>query len=318
MRRILALLGAAALVLTGGAAASATEVEHPYIIAVWEVTSGDEANAFATPQTLVDSFATDDVSSKETVREQAIAAVKLECGKVYQIDPYNDDDVTAALLAGGVLYGPGNPSESLANGNWVYVSTDACPAPEKPAPVVTEKVDCEAERVTITTTDYILNEETNTWKLGEAVTTTRPVTDTEAAKCAGPEPDALVHTGEWQVVSENCVDRTEQRIVTTTGYERVGTEWVTSTSSQEMDQRVVPSGLECPAVEPPASPSPTPSSTPTSSLPNRPISSTREGSAGDELAVTGPLDYAIAVTGAGALLAIGIIAIGFSRRRRIR
>ena len=40
----------------------------------------------------------------------------VSCGRYYQLDGYVAGDVTEALIAGGVLYGPNNPAEVLANG----------------------------------------------------------------------------------------------------------------------------------------------------------------------------------------------------------
>lgn len=72
------------------------------------------------------------------------------CGSQYQTDIYADDEITAALIAGGVLNGPGNPTESWPgdNGYQSHFSqvwtTDPCIIVEPPVvdpPVVPPVVD---------------------------------------------------------------------------------------------------------------------------------------------------------------------------------
>lgn len=65
---------------------------------------------------------------------------EIECGTQYQEDMYADDAITAALIAGGVLYGPENPDESWPGGEYLSQfsnvwTTEACP------PVVIPPVD---------------------------------------------------------------------------------------------------------------------------------------------------------------------------------
>jgi hypothetical protein len=58
-----------------------------------------------------------------------------------QVDIYLAGPTTDALLAGGVLYGPGNPPESLIPGGWgtAYTVTQgpACEPEPSPTPTVT-------------------------------------------------------------------------------------------------------------------------------------------------------------------------------------
>lgn len=125
MKKILLVLATLAGLLLVGAPTAANAVETPtyasYTLTAWVV--GDLDDVWATPQTLQTSIVTTEPSLNQLDDS-------LPCGQDYQIDRYWTDDTTAALLAGGVLYGPSNPAESLAyldDGNpWKYLTTEAC------------------------------------------------------------------------------------------------------------------------------------------------------------------------------------------------
>lgn len=60
---------------------------------------------------------------------------QLDCGVPYQIDVYNDDTTTTAMIAGKKLYAPGNPPESHVNpGLWKFVCSE-CVDEQDPIPV---------------------------------------------------------------------------------------------------------------------------------------------------------------------------------------
>ena len=78
----------------------------------------------------------------------------------FQIDLYHTNNDTAALIAGGVLYGPNNPTEPLAHGAvagdpWKYLTTAPCvPKPEpRPFSDSASTSDCEWT-TTITRTGF--------------------------------------------------------------------------------------------------------------------------------------------------------------------
>ena len=157
------------------------------VTAVWKIAAGfTSTNAFGGDQTLVGQYprACGDLD----------VPTPPDCGTSYQIDSYNDNATTTALLAGGVLHSPNNPAESLTSVNpaYKYVDNPACVVPPvKPAPeVVTtpvETVDCAATEVktttTTATTDWVYDAITNTYVKGTPVitttVTTRPATATE-------------------------------------------------------------------------------------------------------------------------------------------
>jgi len=103
-------------------AANATEQPEPaYVLAAWNATEGDIWNP---AQTLAKSV---------PLAEPTLDALDdaLPCGGFYQIDLYNASATTDALLAGGVLYGPSDPTEDLAHDAvdgdpWKFYKTADC------------------------------------------------------------------------------------------------------------------------------------------------------------------------------------------------
>lgn len=94
--------------------------ETPYILVMWEST-GEYPNLW--PQTLVT------VQDQVTPDLHGLDAELPSCG-VVQLDLYNDNQTTRDLIAGGVLYGPGNPPESLAHvvggDPWLVIDLGEC------------------------------------------------------------------------------------------------------------------------------------------------------------------------------------------------
>lgn len=100
--------------------------ETPYVLVVWESTG---AYPDLWPQQLVTYM-------DQTVPDMyALDAQFPTCG-VVQVDLYHDGDMTRNLIAGGVLYGPGNPPEALAyvvDGEpWRVVDLGECVPPVDP------------------------------------------------------------------------------------------------------------------------------------------------------------------------------------------
>lgn len=96
----------AALTMTfgGAAAANATEQSPPYVIVLWE----KPADTFG-PQHVVASSPT----SSTDINALDSSTVPGTC---YQADLYANDATTDALIAGGVLTAPGQPTESWPGG----------------------------------------------------------------------------------------------------------------------------------------------------------------------------------------------------------
>lgn len=111
MKKIIATIGAAAaLTFAGIGAAQATDTEPApeFAVALWEV--ADPTNVWAEPQVLV---GTNYTATPDPTFPLSQFGDVVECGTFYQIDVYRDSDITQALLSGGVLYGPGNPTEDF-------------------------------------------------------------------------------------------------------------------------------------------------------------------------------------------------------------
>ena len=109
-------------------------VEISYVTVAWNATEGDIWNP---AQTVVDTAYTDSPDLNALDDELAALVDGLECGTTdyFQVDVYVDNETSASLIAGGVLYGPNNPAEPLIPGGsgtaWKYVKIVApeCPPP---------------------------------------------------------------------------------------------------------------------------------------------------------------------------------------------
>jgi hypothetical protein len=115
---------------------AATEVESAYVLAVWEMPSWTGDRTPTWPQTLHASFETDVMGLNQLNNT-------FECGSYYQIDLYNNDETTDALLEGGELLGPNNPKESFPkpqgwDKTYRLQQTELCSAVPQP-PVVTSE-----------------------------------------------------------------------------------------------------------------------------------------------------------------------------------
>ena len=279
-----------ALVLIGApSAASASDSElqpdPPYVLVAWEMPS----NGTDWPQNIVGTVLL-------TVGSLDPALFALDrCATDYQLDLYRNDDITAALIAGGVLYGPQNPAESFAHGAvpgdpWVVLRADEAfctPLPDD----TTETSDWTVPTVTC---DNKPGDElptsreatVTTWTRGEdgnpvstvAVTTEHSgyvVTedDIESLECAPievPLPNPVVTYGDWSKAVWTCDNAvgdvlTEERSVSTVTYthgddgQPVAGEPVVTTETREYT--VTESdieALECATVpEPEPNPGPT-------------------------------------------------------------
>lgn len=131
----IALTTAATAGLAFGIAAPAMateEVPEPYVIAAWKINTPGFASGGDVwgggGQTIAHHIETSGTDLTE-IQSQ------LACGTWYQIDEYNNDPITAALIAVGLLQGPNNPQESPATGvdPWYiasWYSGDCAPEPE--------------------------------------------------------------------------------------------------------------------------------------------------------------------------------------------
>jgi LPXTG-motif cell wall-anchored protein len=172
----------------------------PYLTIAWQMTSYVDATTGVFPGQKILGFV-------ETATPNLDAAdgflANAKCGTGVQFDVNHDDAVSRALIAGGVLNGPGTPQESLISGGWgvayKVLPTAACVVvPEKPAPVVesvtTTTHDCttvtDTLTTTTTTTDWVLDTEANVWVKSDAVVTT------EVTQIAGNPEECPVVTPE--------------------------------------------------------------------------------------------------------------------------
>lgn len=101
-----------------------------FVTVAWIATKGDIWNP---AQVLAYTVETDEPDLNAL--DEAVATH--ECGVYFQIDVYTDDEVTDALIAGGVLYGPSNPDENLIPGGegtaWKFIESAPCPDEANPA-----------------------------------------------------------------------------------------------------------------------------------------------------------------------------------------
>lgn len=142
-KKLIAGAGLLGLGLLSCAAASTTEVQ-PYTIVAWEMPSYIDATTPTWAQIYATSSA---ISAVDVNALDNWLANPAQCGKQYQIDTYNTSAVTDALIAGGHLDGPGNPTEDFpANSGWgvtyKLVKTADCAAVVPPVepPVVAPPV----------------------------------------------------------------------------------------------------------------------------------------------------------------------------------
>jgi hypothetical protein len=110
--------------------------DEDYVTVGWLAVAAPP-NHFDEDQLYLFSEETEDPSLSTLDDEIAAYLQTLECGTDadIQVDVYTKDDVTAALIAGGVLHGPNNPTEHLIPGGegtaWKFVHLEAedCPPP---------------------------------------------------------------------------------------------------------------------------------------------------------------------------------------------
>lgn len=132
--RLLAFLAALSLLLLGSVAVAGTASAHSnnthgYRVVTWQMPSWSGGRTPTWPQHYVSDVY---VSDGEGALDQASVP---SCG-YFQIDVYKNDSATTNLINGGVLYGPGNPPESLINGGWgtayKLVNNGTCRPPQPP------------------------------------------------------------------------------------------------------------------------------------------------------------------------------------------
>jgi LPXTG-motif cell wall-anchored protein len=200
-----------ALIMVPAAANATEQPESAYVLVAWNATEGDIWNP---AQTLAKSI---------PLAEPTLDALDdaLPCGGFYQIDLYNASATTDALIAGGVLYGPSNPTEDLAHGAvegdpWKFFKTADCAAKPEPHPYsdAGETFTCEAWTYWTKTGfyDLTLDKVANVWVENAEPTITAtsqlvPTTQGEriARGCEAPTPQ-LAETGlsagaSWALVS---------------------------------------------------------------------------------------------------------------------
>lgn len=147
MKKILAaLVAAVALVLVPTAAQATTG--PTYVLAAWSI--GNPASIWETPQE-IETYVMLDVPTLD-----ALDAV-LPCGGYFQIDLYYADQDSAALIAGGLLYGPQNPKEPHAyvvDGDpWKFATTADCAEKPELRPFHEERQEVTCDTVTTFTRD---------------------------------------------------------------------------------------------------------------------------------------------------------------------
>lgn len=92
-------------------AAPATTAVPTYVTVAWVMPSWINATTPSWPQTYA-------LSVKTNTASLGALDSDLKCGVPYQVDVYFDNDVTASLIAGKHLDGPGVPPEALIPGGW--------------------------------------------------------------------------------------------------------------------------------------------------------------------------------------------------------
>lgn len=135
---------AVALTLTGTPAPA----DQPYVLVAWEVANPD--SIWETPQTLETWTGLTDPTL------DALDA-SLPCGATFQVDLYWADNDSAALIAGGFLYGPQNPKEPHAyvveGDPWKFVTTAPCVVKPEVRPFHDARQEVTCESVTTFTRD---------------------------------------------------------------------------------------------------------------------------------------------------------------------
>lgn len=209
----------AAVTMTAGPAAATVETTSPratYVLAAWEI--ANPASIWETPQTLITSVLLD------TPTLDALDG-QIPCGVYAQVDLYIANPDSAALILGGVLYGPNNPTEPLAHGAvagdpWKF--HQAAPCAEKPEPrpwsTSTETVTCEG--VTVRTAegyfDLDFDPIANVWTerpeptvVAEASSTRAATTEELAAACPPNEQLPTLEEEKPRLLAETGVEDDE-------------------------------------------------------------------------------------------------------------
>jgi hypothetical protein len=137
---------AAGLVLAP-TAAHATD-QPTYVLAAWSI--GNPDSIWETPQEL-ETYVMLDAPTLDALD------TALPCGGYFQIDLYWADQDSAALIAGGLLYGPQNPKEPHAyvvDGDpWKFVTTADCVVKPVVRPFHDERQEVTCDTVTTFTRD---------------------------------------------------------------------------------------------------------------------------------------------------------------------
>lgn len=148
------------------AANAATEYqpERTFTLIAWEMPEWINSTTASWPQSY-------ETSIVQTAPDLDALDTSLPCGSQFQIDANYTGPVVASLIAGGVLYGPGNPPEALIPGGWdvayKLIKTPDC----VPEPVVEQHEESycasETEYVahTWTTTDGVVSGEASSLRI---------------------------------------------------------------------------------------------------------------------------------------------------------
>lgn len=177
-RFIGAFVVTAALSLAASPAA-ATDTPPEYVTVAWVV--DNPADIWEVPQRT-------DISQTITGPSVDFAGVQalVGCGKFYQLDGYIDSDITDALLAGGILYGPSNPVEDLAHGAPGTEATNGTPWMYFTAPDCSETVCTDSFTHKTTTFNYVWDGVASVRNGVTSISTTLSEADAIAAGCYVP------------------------------------------------------------------------------------------------------------------------------------
>lgn len=211
--RIITALALAAGIVSAPIAANATP--EPYVLVAWTINtpefdgSGDVWGGGGQTDPIPLPTSSTDLNQIKPL---------VPCGRWVQIDLYNNDQITADLLAGGVLYGPSNPQESPAPVNPWYIASwysgDCLVTPLPPTAddfcgIDNDKINVPADTAeisylresaagstpgeSVTTVTAVLNLPHYAWEPDAQTTWVLILTDT---KCPSTEPPCPTNTTE--------------------------------------------------------------------------------------------------------------------------
>lgn len=154
MNKIIAT-GAICLGFMGlGAGAANATTPDPVTIVAWVV--ADATNVWGVPQTY---FTSATLAAPDLTALDGIACAPTDV--TYQIDQYNSGATTDALIAGGILTGPNNPTEDLIAGGdgvaYKLITIPACVVPPVVVPPVVTPPVVEPPVVEVPAVDVVVS-----------------------------------------------------------------------------------------------------------------------------------------------------------------